>query len=293
MREYARISPKFWTGETGRQLRKMGDPALVIAMYLLTCPNANMLGLYYLPLPTIAHETGRPLEGARKALRRVCEAGFAYYDEDSEMVWVPEMARFQIGEALDPKDKQVGGVVRELVSLIKCRFAKDFYNKYKDAFSLTVDPKHKALLSPFEAPSKPHRSQEQEQEQEKEQEKEQEQDPPPPPLGAPQVSTREAIDEIVASWNRIPGVTPVKSVTGPIRDRLLVRLREHPNTGWWAQLFECVARSDFLCGRKGDWSATLDWCLGPKNLSKILAGNYENRAVIPMRAVPKSMVDLL
>ena len=57
MREYAKVSPTFWTGDTGRSLR--GDPdAQRVAFYLLTCSNANMIGLYYLPLPTLCHEIG-------------------------------------------------------------------------------------------------------------------------------------------------------------------------------------------------------------------------------------------
>ena len=73
MREYAKVAPAFWTGETGRHLR--GDAnAQRVAFYLMTCPSANMIGLYYLPLPVLAHEIGISLqgifEGPSKALRR-------------------------------------------------------------------------------------------------------------------------------------------------------------------------------------------------------------------------------
>ena len=98
MREYAKVAPQFWTGTTGKRLRGMGRDVQVVALYLVTCPSANMLGLYYLPLPTLCHEIGMKPEGALKALRRVSEGGFATYDTASEHVWVKEMARFQIGE---------------------------------------------------------------------------------------------------------------------------------------------------------------------------------------------------
>src|SRR5690242_1093322 len=103
MREYAKVSGGFWIGETGKQLRGAGCDAQLVALYLLTCPSSNMLGLYYLPMPTLCHEIGSP----SKALRRVCETGFAFYDDLSEHVWIPEMARRQIGATLDPKDKRV------------------------------------------------------------------------------------------------------------------------------------------------------------------------------------------
>lgn len=50
MRDYAKVSPRFWLGETGRELRKAGAEAQVVAFYLMTSPHANMLGLYYLPV---------------------------------------------------------------------------------------------------------------------------------------------------------------------------------------------------------------------------------------------------
>ena len=40
-----------------------------------------MTGLFYLPIPTIAHEIGLPLERASKALRSLSEVGFAFYDD--------------------------------------------------------------------------------------------------------------------------------------------------------------------------------------------------------------------
>lgn len=54
-----------------------------------------MLGLYYLPILYIAHETGLGLEGASKGLKSTIEAGFCSYDEDTEMVWVHEMAAYR------------------------------------------------------------------------------------------------------------------------------------------------------------------------------------------------------
>ena len=68
MRAYGKVLPRFWTGETGKALRTLGAEAQVVAMYLVTGPSASWLGLYYLPMPTLCHETGRGLQGARKAL---------------------------------------------------------------------------------------------------------------------------------------------------------------------------------------------------------------------------------
>lgn len=163
MRDYASIAPRFWTGETGRALRRAGPEALACALYLVTCPHANAFGLYYLPLSYLAHDTGLPLQEASKALQRCCEAGFCDYDEDSEVVWVCNMARFQIGAAIKQADNRAKWVRDEWEKLPKNKFLRAFWEKYGEAYHLPAP-------RPSEAPGKPLRSQDQEQEQEQEQE---------------------------------------------------------------------------------------------------------------------------
>lgn len=89
-----------WENRSGTA--EKGAEAQVVSFYLMTSPHANMLGLYYLPILYIAHETGLGLEGASKGLKSTIEAGFCSYDEDTEMVWVHEMAAYQVGKALKP-----------------------------------------------------------------------------------------------------------------------------------------------------------------------------------------------
>lgn len=162
------MSPRFWTGPTGKRIRAMGCEAQVVAIYLMTAPTATMAGLYYLPLPVLAHETGIPFEGASKALLRLSEAGFCSYDPDEEVIWVPEMARHQIGDELKPRDHRVAGLMSALDPYKSCAFIGDFVEKYGVAFSLPPE----ALAWASQAPSKPLRSQDQEQEQEQEQDQE-------------------------------------------------------------------------------------------------------------------------
>lgn len=151
MRDYAKVSPQFWTGATGKSLR--GDPeAVIVAMYLMTSPHANMIGLYHLPILYIAHETGLSIEGASKGLRRCIEGGFCSYDEASEHVFVHEMARFQIGEALDVKDKRCKGVDNELEKAPEGALQQAFREKYASAFHLAPS---KGLPRGKQAPTKP------------------------------------------------------------------------------------------------------------------------------------------
>ena len=136
MRDYAQIIPRLWTGKTGRAIRESGRDVQVLAFYLMTCPSSNMIGLYYLPLPTILHEMGIDNEGACKALRRVEEIDFALYSFDEEVVWVKEMARYQIGEELSAKDNRCKGVAREVAQFSKCCYYTNFLKRYGHPFHL-------------------------------------------------------------------------------------------------------------------------------------------------------------
>ncbi len=165
MREYGKLGPTFWTGETGKKIRRKGRDAQVASAYSITSPGSNMLGMYYLPIPVLAHETGMTLEEASKALQCLSEVGFAYYDDESEYIFVPNMARFQIGERLNENDKRVTGIKKQLESSRKSPFFNQFLDLYREPF-------HLQDVSPSEAPQKLLRSQEQDQEHDQEQEQE-------------------------------------------------------------------------------------------------------------------------
>jgi hypothetical protein len=166
VRDYAKVSPTFWTGPTGLFLRQCGREAQLLALYLITGPSANMIGLYHLPIPLLCHHTGLSHEGALKALGRASEGGFCHYDEATEVVWVPEMACYQIGPTLAREDNRVKGIARELLQFRKSRFFNEFMRRYGEAYHLADRPELKPLASPSGGACKPLRSQEQEQEQE-------------------------------------------------------------------------------------------------------------------------------
>jgi len=165
LRDYGVVSPRFWVGETGKSLR--GDPeAQVLALYLMTSPHSTMTGVFHCPLLYMAHETGSSLEGASKALQRLLASGFCEYDEASETVFVIQMARFQVGEELKPKDNRVVALKKEFLKMPKTYLKQRFLDVYAKRYHLTDLASE---ISPFEAPSKPLRSQEQDQEQEQDQ----------------------------------------------------------------------------------------------------------------------------
>lgn len=162
MRDYSKISPLFWAGDTGRRIRDAGKDCQIAALYLLSCPSSNMIGLFYLPLATMAHETGLSKGTATKALQRLADLDFARWDERTETAFVMEMAAHQIGEPLSAADKRCKGVEREWSAFKTSPFYRPFYDRYAASFHLPKPQNGR----PSKGPSKPLRSQEQEQEQE-------------------------------------------------------------------------------------------------------------------------------
>jgi hypothetical protein len=139
MRDYAVVSPKFWTGPTGRALKARGAQYQVFALYLMTNPSANMIGLYYLPIPTIAHEVGQKVNEIQRGFDVLSELDFAFYDRENEIVWIPQMAHFQIGENLKEADKRITGIKRELKRYEHSKYASAFLAKYGTPYRLPAD----------------------------------------------------------------------------------------------------------------------------------------------------------
>lgn len=160
MRDYAKIGPKAWQGQTFKKLRKEGREGLLVALYLMSSPSSNMLGIYSQPILYMAHETGLGQEGALKGLTQCIEAGFCAYDHDTEMVWVYEMAKYQVAAELKATDLRCKGIQKDYDSLPDNPFLGPFFDHYAAVFHLTnrrefEDGMQGALIAPYQAPSKP------------------------------------------------------------------------------------------------------------------------------------------
>ena len=260
MREYARVDPEFWIGNTGRKIRQLGRDAQVLAVYLISAPSAVAMGLYYLPLVVISHDTGISLKGASKALRRLSEAGFCSYDVDSEWVFVPNMARFQIGAKLEPGDKRVTWLKRELESRRKSPFFNDFLALYRE-------PYHLQDLSPLEGPSKPVRRG----------------DAPALPLDqslilTPEKPSTDQPELLARLWNEAaPDLSPAQIPLGSeVRKHVQARLKKEPSLEKWRAIFERANQSAFLRGEIGKWHVTFSWAMENAGFAeKVLEGRWD------------------
>ena len=135
MRDYSKLSPFFWVRGSGKRMR--GDAvAQVVAIYLSTCPAANMIGIFYVPVATIAHDTGHSVEDVQAALGRIEAAGYASYDLDEGLVWIPNHAWFEVGPTMSSGDKRRKKVIAELAQAGSHQFADAFLQKYGQEYGL-------------------------------------------------------------------------------------------------------------------------------------------------------------
>ena len=153
MREYASVSPQFWIGETGKSLR--GKPECqVLAMYLMTSPHANMIGVFHCPVLYMGHETGLGTEGAIKALASLIEAGFCEYEDASETVFVVRMAAHQVGEQLKREDKRVLGILKAYQNIASAHVKSRFFAIYNEAYFLPGSAKKPQKVEDLPSPLK-------------------------------------------------------------------------------------------------------------------------------------------
>lgn len=142
----------------GQRLKRLGQTHRIAALYLLTGPDSNLIGLYSMPLWLLAGELGIEPAAAREVLRDLEGAEFCRYDESSETVFVVELAAQQTAETLSVKDNRWKSVVKELDLHRGTALHGAFLTRYGKAYHLPEG-------SPSEAPSEPLRSQNQKQNQ--------------------------------------------------------------------------------------------------------------------------------
>lgn len=89
------------------------------------------------------------------------------------------------------------------------------------------------------------------------------------------------VDEMVAAWNAMAaeiGVPAVQHVTQQRRTKALARRKDLGGIAGWHDCLNKIRGSPLLRGEAKDWRATFDWVLEPRNLTKIMEGNYDDRS---------------
>ncbi len=92
------------------------------------------------------------------------------------------------------------------------------------------------------------------------------------------------LDEILGLYNQTLAAGnppecpafPKENLTDDLRASIRARWRARPNLEWWEAYFKRVAASLYLTGKKKNWRASLPWLVGPKNMTKVLGGGYDD-----------------
>jgi hypothetical protein len=83
-RDYGKVHASFWTSDT---LTGLTDDAKLLALYLLTCPHANIAGVFRLPMAYAVEDMGWDAERLRNGFETLSAAGFCRYDK-SGWLWI-------------------------------------------------------------------------------------------------------------------------------------------------------------------------------------------------------------
>lgn len=96
MRDYGKVYSRFWQN---RDVKRWSDGAKLAAVYLLTSPHANLVGIYYLPADYAAVDMGMEVGDVVKAFGELATHDFIAYDRESQWVWVRQFVAWNAFES--------------------------------------------------------------------------------------------------------------------------------------------------------------------------------------------------
>lgn len=108
---YYRISPRFWQERDVRT--EWSEDMRMLALYLVTSPHRNMVGLFYCPKYYMAADLQWRSDRLEVAFSRLQATRFVLYDEVAEIVFVRNALKYDAPS----QGNQVAGAIRALKTL--------------------------------------------------------------------------------------------------------------------------------------------------------------------------------
>lgn len=292
MSRYRKVDPRIWND---RKFSDLGDRAKLVFFMLLTHPNMTALGAMRSTTSGLAEELGWDAEAFREAFREVIAEGMAEHDQKACMIALPNFIRYNPPESPNVVKAWVGA----LDLLPECTLKTRVIARSK-AFAEGMNKGFAEALPEAFAKGMPYQEQEQEQEQNKTTEADASVVPADESGGDQKPVRKSAIppcphEKLIALYHELcPTLDRVKTWTGTRESYSRSRWRETAERlkytteaellGWFREMFECVAMSDFLTGKTAPrdanstpFKADLEWLLRPKNFPKVIEGRYWNR----------------
>ena len=94
MKPFTTISPYFWQSDMGQQTQQLGPHAQLLSLYATTHINANLFGLFRLPIEQIQWDLGLTPQLIDKTLQQLMDLHFCHYHRETEHIWILEMAHY-------------------------------------------------------------------------------------------------------------------------------------------------------------------------------------------------------
>lgn len=85
MRKYGKIETGYWQNP---KVRKMGDAARTMLLYLLTCPHGNSAGCFILPLAYMSHDLTWDMDRVTQTVSELLQNGFIRVDDNTNMILI-------------------------------------------------------------------------------------------------------------------------------------------------------------------------------------------------------------
>lgn len=291
MRDYGKVHSSFWTSSTARG---MSEDARMLALYLLTSPHSNIVGVFRLPDGYASEDLQWDRERVSKGFAELFEKGFASRCESTKWVWVIKHLDWNPPE--NPNQRKSAKKIALTVPA-ECAWRADFIRVCGERIGIECDvPSNRS-----ETLAEPFRNQEQEQEQEQEKTypnpdglgvASAADDPIPAAIEADLSHRRQKPShppcphqQIIAAYHELLPASPrIRDWTPARADHLRCRWNEDPkrqNLDWWRRFFGYIAESAFLTGRatSGDrrpFTPGLDWICKAENFAKIREGRFHD-----------------
>ena len=161
-RKYRKIDPRIWSDE---RFSLLPDTEKVVALYVLTCPQSNRVGIFRFSLALASEDLGvTPIRIAER-FAKVCDTFRWKWDASAKVVYLPTWWKYNQPE----NPKHLIGCLEDLADLPATKLAAEFAENTA-YLSPNLSDTYRIRMQTLK------RYQEQEQEQEQKQEQKQEQE---------------------------------------------------------------------------------------------------------------------
>jgi len=125
---YRIVKISFWSDT---KIRKLTRDERSLLLYLFTNSHTHISGIYYLPVPFIAHEFRASTEGIMGMLKSLIGTDMIEFDYEEQVVWVKNMLRHQITNISPNVSKSTTNQLYSLHDTPLIKHFLDYYQRFK------------------------------------------------------------------------------------------------------------------------------------------------------------------